>query len=126
MRRKRWAGTICCFVLFIVVFIFHKALLSQANPVKGRMDLGMLCFIAPGVIASLFCRRGRVFRPMLGAILASPLCLLLFMVWHSGGRSFWQEVAWTFGAIFWCTLGALCYLLLLTLIKHYDATKNRL
>lgn len=125
MRKQSWAGTICCFVLFIVVFISHKFLLSQGYPIKGRMDLGMLCFILPGVVASIFCRYGRVVKPMLGAVLASPLCLLLFLIWRDGGRSFWQEVAWTFGAVFWCTLGALCYLLLLTLIRHYDATKNR-
>ncbi|WP_338464459.1 inner membrane protein YbjM [Franconibacter daqui] len=126
MRRQSWAGTICCFVLFIVVFIFHKWLLTRGSPIEGRMDLGMLFFILPGIVASVFCRNARVVKPMLGAILASPLCLLLFLMWHESERSFWQELAWTFGAVFWCTLGALCYLLLLTLIKHYDAAKNRL
>lgn len=126
MQRQSWAGTVCCFVLFIVVFISHKFLLTQGYPIQGRMDLGMLCFILPGVVASVFCRQSRVLKPMLGAVLASPLCLLLFTLWRDSGRSFWQEVAWTFSAVFWCTLGALCYLLLLTLLRHYDATKNRL
>ncbi|MDI5434875.1 inner membrane protein YbjM, partial [Salmonella enterica subsp. enterica serovar Kentucky] len=37
-------------------------------------------------------------------------CLVLMRVVFMPTRSFWQELAWLFSAVFWCALGALCYL----------------
>ncbi|WP_222612017.1 inner membrane protein YbjM, partial [Salmonella enterica] len=30
----------------------------------------------------------------------------------------WQELAWLFSAVFWCALGALCYLFISSLFSH--------
>ncbi|MCJ8677031.1 inner membrane protein YbjM, partial [Escherichia coli] len=32
-------------------------------------------------------------------------------------RSFWQELAWLLSAVFWCALGALCFLFISSLFK---------
>lgn len=37
-------------------------------------------------------------------------------------RSFWQELAWLFSAVFWCALGALCYLFISSLFSHRRKT----
>ena len=77
---------------------------------SGTPELGLLFFLIPGVVSSFISSRRRVLRPLLGAILAAPLCLLLARVFIISDRSMWQELAWLFSAIFWCALGALCYL----------------
>lgn len=111
MKRTRvWPGTVCCFILFLVVFILHKLSASGYSPVQQHLDLGMLCFLLPGMIASFVSRDDRLFKPLFGAMLAAPVCLLLVFFTPIPERSVLQEVAWLFGAVFWCGLGALCHL----------------
>ncbi|MGS9092595.1 inner membrane protein YbjM, partial [Salmonella enterica subsp. enterica serovar Infantis] len=33
-------------------------------------------------------------------------------------RSFWQELAWLFSAVFWCAFGGLCYLFISSLFSN--------
>ncbi|EAY8626122.1 hypothetical protein AXC81_23270, partial [Salmonella enterica] len=47
-----------------------------------------------------------------------PFCLVLMRVVFMPTRSFWQELAWLFSAVFWCALGALCYLFISSLFSH--------
>lgn len=111
MKTERgWAGVICCFILFIVVFCSLLLQVKGAFRTSGTPELGLLFFLIPGVVSSFISSRRRVLRPLLGAILAAPLCLLLARVFIISDRSMWQELAWLFSAIFWCALGALCYL----------------
>lgn len=117
MRPQFWPGTVCCFILFLVVFILHKLSVTGYHPVQQHLDLGMLCFILPGMIASFFSRGDRLFKPLLGAILAAPICLILVFVTAIPERSLIQEVAWLFGAVFWCGLGALCHMFARRLLK---------
>ena len=50
-------------------------------------------------------------RPdIIGAMLAAPVCLVVMRLFFVTERSFWQELAWLFSAVFWCALGALCFL----------------
>ncbi|MDO2422718.1 inner membrane protein YbjM [Klebsiella pneumoniae] len=69
--------------------------------------------------ALLFAARGggelslsgrRVLRPLLGAILAAPVCMVTMRLFFVTHRTFWQEMAWVLSAVFWCALGALCFL----------------
>jgi peptidoglycan/LPS O-acetylase OafA/YrhL len=83
---------------------------------SGNPELGLLFFIIPGVVSSFISSRRRVLRPLLGAILAAPLCLLLTRLFLSSDRSLWQELAWLFSAVFWCALGALCFLFVSSLL----------
>jgi Na+/melibiose symporter-like transporter len=40
-------------------------------------------------------------------MLAAPVCLVVMRLFFVTERSFWQELAWLFSAVFWCALGAL-------------------
>lgn len=112
MSRQRWIGIMSCFILFILVFI------SQKLPVRsGQFDsgpgaeLGLLFFLAPGIIASFFSGREQLVKPLLGALLAMPICLLVVRIGMTPGRPFWQELAWICSAVFWCAVGALSCLM---------------
>ena len=83
---------------------------------SGNPELGLLFFIIPGVVSSFISSRRRVLRPLLGAIMDAPLCLLLTRLFLSSDRSLWQELAWLFSAVFWCALGALCFLFVSSLL----------
>lgn len=111
MRSERgWAGVICCFILFIVVCLFLLLNVKGAFRASGHPELGLLFFVIPGVVASFLSGRQRVLLPLLGAILATPVCLALMRFWVYTDRSFWQELAWICSGVFWCALGALCFL----------------
>ncbi|MCS2158399.1 inner membrane protein YbjM [Scandinavium sp. H11S7] len=111
MRSERgWAGVICCFVLFIVVCLFLLLNMKGAFRASGHPELGLLFFVVPGAVASFMSSQQRVLLPLLGAILATPVCLIVMRVWIFSDRSFWQELAWMCSAVFWCALGALCFL----------------
>jgi hypothetical protein len=51
-------------------------------------------------------------------MLAAPLCLLLMRLLFVTTRSFWQELAWLLSGVFWCALGALCFLFVRSLMRH--------
>lgn len=111
MRSERgWAGVICCFVLFIVVCLFLLLNVKGAFRASGHPELGLLFFVIPGAVASFMSSRQRVLLPIVGALLATPVCLVIMRVWIFSDRSVWQELAWICSAVFWCALGALCFL----------------
>ena len=126
MKSERgWAGVICCFLLFIVVFFSLILNVKGAFRASGSPELGLLFFIIPGVVSSFLSSRRRVLRPLVGAILAAPLCLVLMRLFFSSDRSFWQELAWLFSAVFWCALGALCYLFISSLLHDKRRINKR-
>lgn len=126
MKSERgWAGVICCFLLFIVVFFSLILNVKGAFRAGGSPELGLLFFIIPGVVSSFLSSRRRVLRPLVGAILAAPLCLVLMRFFFSSNRSFWQELAWLFSAVFWCALGALCYLFISSLLHDKRRINKR-
>ncbi|MDI5419255.1 inner membrane protein YbjM, partial [Salmonella enterica subsp. enterica serovar Kentucky] len=64
-----------------------------------------------GLIVAVFVLVWLVLRTRVHALiamLAAPFCLVLMRVVFMPTRSFWQELAWLFSAVFWCALGALC------------------
>ena len=58
-HKQRWAGAICCFVLFIVVCLFLATHMKGAFRAAGHPEIGLLFFILPGAVASFFSRRSR-------------------------------------------------------------------
>ncbi|ODJ18053.1 hypothetical protein BFR09_11960 [Shigella sp. FC1172] len=55
---------------------------------------------------------------VVSAIASTPHCSMLIMrLFFSPTRSFWQELAWLLSAVFWCALGALCFLFISSLFK---------
>lgn len=111
MKAERaWAGIICGFFLFIVVCLSLLFYMKGAFPTTGNPEFGLLFFLLPGAVASGLSPGQRVFYPLLGAILAVPVCLTVMRLFFVTQRSVWQELAWLFSAVFWCALGALCFL----------------
>lgn len=116
--KRGWASAFCCFLLFIVVCLSLLLNMKGAFRASGHPELGLLFFIIPGAIASFVSRTRNVLLPLLGAMLAAPLCLLIMRLWLTPDRSFWQELAWLFSGVFWYALGALCYLFISTLVSR--------
>ena len=83
----------------------------------GHPEIGLLFFILPGAVASFFSQRREVLKPLFGAMLAAPCSMLIMRLFFSPTRSFWQELAWLLSAVFWCALGALCFLFISSLFK---------
>lgn len=69
-HKQRWAGAICCFVLFIVVCLFLATHMKGAFRAAGHPEIGLLFFILPGAVASFFSHRREVLKPLFGAMLA--------------------------------------------------------
>ena len=111
MRSDRgWPGIICCFMLFIAVCVFlllNKDVEIIRSP--GQRELGLLLFIVPGLFSALMIGGQTVFRTVVGALLAVPICLLLIRSVIEIPRSVWQELAWLSSAVFWSALGTLCF-----------------
>jgi hypothetical protein len=116
--KRNWAGVISCFLLFTVVCLSLAFNVKGAFRASGHPELGLLFFTLPGAVASFLSRRGEVVRPLLGAMLAAPLCLLLMRLLFVTSRSFWQELAWLLSGVFWCALGALCFLFVRSLMRQ--------
>jgi len=57
-----------------------------------------------------------VVLPVVGAMLGATVCFVLMLFFITPIRSVWQEMAWLFSAVFWCALGALCYLFIRSLL----------
>ena len=108
--KRNWAGVISCFLLFTVVCMSLAFNVKGAFRASGHPELGLLFFILPGAAASFLSRKGEVIKPLLGAMLAAPLCLLMMRLMYVPTRSLWQELAWLLSGVFWCALGALCFL----------------
>lgn len=70
----------------------------------------MLPFAIPGAIASYLSSRKRLLCPLLGALYALPLYLLIRHFWLTPSYSFWQELAYATSAVFWCVFGAMLML----------------
>ncbi|WP_435929673.1 inner membrane protein YbjM [Dryocola sp. BD613] len=123
-RGQRWLGIICCFVLFILVFLSLHLCAPGRFITASHMELGCLFFVLPGAIASLLVKDGKVMGPLTGALLALPLCLVLAHTILTPVRSFWQEMAWLFSAVFWTSLGSLSLLLVNMLHRRTTGTKK--
>jgi Putative inner membrane protein of Enterobacteriaceae. len=115
---RNWAGVVSCFLLFIAVCVSLAFNVKGAFRASGHPELGLLFFTLPGAAASFLSRGGEVVKPLLGAILAAPLCLLLLRLVFVTSRSLWQELAWLLSGVFWCALGALCFLFVRSLLHR--------
>lgn len=108
MKSERtWAGIICGFFLFIVVCLSLLLHMKGAFRATGNPELGLLFFLLPGAAASCLSPGQRVIRPLIGAMLAAPVCLVVMRLFFVTQRSFWQELAWLFSAVF-CARWARC------------------
>lgn len=126
IRSHRWVGIICCCVLFTAVFIGVRWNMRGAFRAAGNPELGLLVFLIPGAIASFFSREERVVEPLIGVMIALPLCLVFLHTIFSSGRSIWQEMAWLLSAVFWTSLGSLCFLMVSSMRKRCRRSDNEI
>ena len=117
-NKRNWAGVVSCFLLFTVVCMSLAFNVKGAFRASGHPELGLLFFLLPGAVASFLSRNGEVVKPLLGAMLAAPLCLLMMRLMYISSRSVWQELAWLLSGVFWCALGALCFLFVRSLLNR--------
>ena len=117
-NKRNWAGVVSCFLLFMVVCMSLAFNVKGAFRASGHPELGLLFFLLPGAVASFLSRNGEVVKPLLGAMLAAPLCLLMMRLMYISSRSVWQELAWLLSGVFWCALGALCFLFVRSLLHR--------
>jgi hypothetical protein len=73
---RAWAGIICGFFLFIVVCLSLLLHMKGAFRATGHPELGLLFFLLPGAAASCLSRAAGM-RPLIGAMLAAPVCLVV-------------------------------------------------
>lgn len=121
---QRWMGLICCFLLFVLVYLSLHLSVPGRFITTGHIELGLLLFILPGAIASFFSRDDLVVGPLMGAMLALPLCMLIVNTVFTPTRSLWQEVAWLCSAVFWSSLGSLSFLAIDTLRHRCNGNKK--
>ncbi|MCG8708973.1 inner membrane protein YbjM [Brenneria sp. 4F2] len=117
---KGWVGSTCCFLLFTVLFLSQKINVSDVvTDNSGRGDPGMLLYLLPGVAASCLSARGRLLYPLIGSLIAMPVCLLILYMGRTPDYSFWQDLAYVLSAVFWSVLGSLGILCLHATCRRY-------
>ncbi|TCV98102.1 inner membrane protein YbjM [Biostraticola tofi] len=119
MIKRRNAGIISSAVLFVLVFISQKSGLAQwDNAAATGAELGLLLFILPGMAGSMLSAEQGVIGPMLGALCATPLCLLMFYLAQSVNYTLWHQLAYLLSAVFWCGFGALSSYFIVRVFKR--------
>ncbi|MDU1062729.1 MAG: inner membrane protein YbjM [Leclercia adecarboxylata] len=116
--KRNWFGVACCFLLFTAVCVCLTFRVRGAFTSAGYPGLGLLFFTLPGIAASFFSRGGEVIRPLIGAILAAPVCLVVMRMMFIPSRTMVQELAWLLSGVFWCALGALFFLFVRRALKN--------
>lgn len=107
---RHWAGTISSAVLFVVIFASQVSGFAVLKTENHGAALGLLLFLLPGIVGSLLSHGNKIVNPIVGALLASLPCLLLFYFSHGLFISLWYQLAYILSAVFWCACGALgCY-----------------
>lgn len=116
--KRHWPGVARCFLLYTAVCLCLTLNVKGAFLAGRHPELGLLFFIIPGAVASALTRSGEVVKPLLGATLAAPFCLLVMRLFTVSGRSFFQELAWLLSGVFWFALGALVVMFMRRALFH--------
>lgn len=114
---RYWLGVVSCFLLFSLVFLGQKSGAVSMTDSEYHGEPGLLLFMIPGFVASYLSSKQRILCPLLGALFAVPLCLIIRHFWLTPGHSFWHELAYAVSAVFWCVLGGMLYLLIRAVLQ---------
>lgn len=123
-HKQRWAGAICCFVLFIVVCLFLATHMKGAFRAAGHPEIGLLFFILPGAVASFFSQRREVLKPLFGAMLAAPCSMLIMRLFFTDPLILARAGMVTKRGVLVCA-GALCFLFISSLFKPQHRKINK-
>ncbi|KOC92802.1 inner membrane protein YbjM [Winslowiella iniecta] len=111
LQGVRLPGVMTCIMLYCAVFIIARFGMVIESSGETQVQPGLLLFIFPGVLAGLTSREAPLGVALCGAVVATPLCLLLLHTHFILQSGFWQEFAWHASALFWCGSGALVVML---------------
>lgn len=117
LKGVSWAALIACAIFYGVVFTAVRYQVTMEHLPLHRGQLSMLLFLLPGGLCALTSRQAPLSVALFGPLLATPFCIALIVLGKMELHSFWQEVAFTISAIFWCGLGALGVMLGRTLLE---------
>ncbi|AUH01181.1 hypothetical protein CWC46_15990 [Prodigiosinella confusarubida] len=116
---RGWVGVVSCFILFTLIFLSQKMVVSSVAGEALHGDPGMLLFLLPGVVSSCLAGGRRLRYTFIGSLIASLICLLILHLWIGSVISFWQELAYVAGALFWSLMGGLMLLFLHAASRRY-------
>lgn len=122
---RYWLGGVSSFLLFSLVFLSQKSVTANHSAIEHQSEIGLLLFVIPGLIASYLSIKKHILCPLLGALIALPLCLIIRYVGLLPGYSLWQELAYAVSAVFWCVLGAMLYLFIRMISQTLDQLRQR-
>ncbi|MFI8417787.1 inner membrane protein YbjM [Serratia sp. NPDC078593] len=126
---RYWVGMTSCFLLFSLIFLAEKSGVLGGSDHEHHGETSLLLFMIPGFIASYLSNRKPLLCPLLGALYALPVCLLIRHAWLTTSHSFWQELAYVTSTVFWCVLGAMLFLVTRALLqgalrRHRDGQRH--
>lgn len=113
-----WTHLVFSFVLYSIVFMAVRYDMVAEGSAWIQARPGLLMFTVPGAVAALTSKDSPLTVALLGAIVATPICLGILHVYSMHYASFLQELAFDTSAIFWCGSGALLVMLGRTLFWH--------
>lgn len=113
-----WASVAFSFVLYSIVFLAVRYGMVIEGTAWAQARPGLLMFTLPGAIAALTSKDHPLTVALLGALLATPLCLIVLHYYSLHYHALFQELAFDTSAVFWCGSGALGVMLCRTLFWH--------
>ncbi|PVZ77822.1 hypothetical protein C9426_35395 [Serratia sp. S1B] len=122
---RYWLGVFSSFLLFSLVFFSQKSVVNHYSAAGHQGEFGLLLFVIPGLIASYLSIKKCILCPLLGALIALPLCLIIRHFGLLPGYSLWQELAYAVSAVVWCVLGAMLYLFIRMISQTLEQLRQR-
>ncbi|WP_075181232.1 inner membrane protein YbjM [Pantoea sp. 1.19] len=111
LRGVSWNALLVGTLVYAAVFIVIRQFMTLQTDPDSVMRLGLLLFALPGAVTALMSRENPLTLALLGALLATPVCLAITHMPFFSAQGFWQEMAWLSSAMFWCVMGALTTML---------------
>jgi len=113
-----WTSVAFSFVLYSIVFLAVRYGMVIEGSAWAQARPGLLMFTLPGGVAALISKEHPLSVALLGALLATPFCLIFLHYYSLHYHAPFQELAFDTSAIFWCGSGALIVMLCRTLFWH--------
>lgn len=118
LRAVHLSAVINCLSLYCAIFILARYSATLTASLGHHGQPALLLFLMPGILSALTVRDVAASVALCGALLATPICLLMLALPLLNAQSPFQELAWHASAIFLCLCGALLVILWRALFPH--------
>lgn len=105
-------------VMYSIVFLVVRYGMFLGGDATMQACPTLLMLTIPGALAALTSKESPLTVAVLGALLATPICLVIIHCYPEWCYDLVQEVAFDTSAVFWCGSGALLVMLLRTIFWH--------